>query len=183
MLSYQYFSYSTLIFTPQVGDPMMTGGQLMVPQRWLELLLIGELLRVDRGRDPSLYGHPGMEEKVGRSVQIILEFVFYLDADSCNCDGYTNSIHTLSISSATERGNIPWWNNFSRETTQFFDFLGIPRRAAPHWQLHIPAELLESGWLLPLICIIPVQNLTRALQPPPHWLLALPHWRWKQTQI
>ena len=30
------------------------------------------------------------------------------DKDSCNCDGYTNSIYTLSISSATENGNVPW---------------------------------------------------------------------------
>ncbi|KAJ8304589.1 hypothetical protein KUTeg_018172 [Tegillarca granosa] len=32
------------------------------------------------------------------------------DGDSCNCDGYTNSIYTLSISSATEYGNIPWYS-------------------------------------------------------------------------
>lgn len=30
--------------------------------------------------------------------------------DNCNCDGYTNSIWTLSISSATERGNVPWYS-------------------------------------------------------------------------
>ena len=38
------------------------------------------------------------------------------DADSCNCDGYTNSIHTLSISSATERGNIPWYSEACSST-------------------------------------------------------------------
>ncbi|XP_041369640.1 furin-like protease kpc-1 isoform X1 [Gigantopelta aegis] len=32
------------------------------------------------------------------------------DGDNCNCDGYTNSIYTLSISSATENGNIPWYS-------------------------------------------------------------------------
>ncbi|XP_055338068.1 furin-like protease kpc-1 isoform X2 [Paramacrobiotus metropolitanus] len=31
------------------------------------------------------------------------------DGDSCNCDGYTNSIQTLSISSATDNGHIPWY--------------------------------------------------------------------------
>ncbi|CAH1254307.1 FURIN [Branchiostoma lanceolatum] len=31
------------------------------------------------------------------------------DEDSCNCDGYTNSIYTMSVSSASERGNIPWY--------------------------------------------------------------------------
>lgn len=29
--------------------------------------------------------------------------------DSCNCDGYTNSIYTLSISSATQNGAKPWY--------------------------------------------------------------------------
>lgn len=29
--------------------------------------------------------------------------------DNCNCDGYTNSIYTLSISSATQRGQKPWY--------------------------------------------------------------------------
>lgn len=32
------------------------------------------------------------------------------DHDNCNCDGYTNSIWTLSISSATERGLVPWYS-------------------------------------------------------------------------
>ena len=32
--------------------------------------------------------------------------------DNCNCDGYTNSIYTLSVSSATEKGNVPWWVPF-----------------------------------------------------------------------
>ncbi|OWA52946.1 Furin-like protease 1, isoforms 1/1-X/2 [Hypsibius exemplaris] len=31
------------------------------------------------------------------------------DGDSCNCDGYTNSIQTLSISSATDNGKVPWY--------------------------------------------------------------------------
>ncbi|CAG2112325.1 unnamed protein product, partial [Medioppia subpectinata] len=29
--------------------------------------------------------------------------------DNCNCDGYTNSIYTLSISSATQNGQKPWY--------------------------------------------------------------------------
>ncbi|VDP38546.1 unnamed protein product [Heligmosomoides polygyrus] len=38
------------------------------------------------------------------------------DADSCNCDGYTNSIYTLSISAATENGNIPWYSEACSST-------------------------------------------------------------------
>ncbi|XP_017141107.1 furin-like protease 1 isoform X1 [Drosophila miranda] len=32
------------------------------------------------------------------------------EQDNCNCDGYTNSIWTLSISSATEDGHVPWYS-------------------------------------------------------------------------
>lgn len=32
------------------------------------------------------------------------------EKDNCNCDGYTNSIWTLSISSATEEGSVPWYS-------------------------------------------------------------------------
>ncbi|KAL4227608.1 hypothetical protein ACF0H5_013049 [Mactra antiquata] len=38
------------------------------------------------------------------------------DDDSCNCDGYTNSIYTLSISSATEKGKIPWYSEACSST-------------------------------------------------------------------
>ena len=30
--------------------------------------------------------------------------------DNCNCDGYATSIYTVSISSASENGNIPWYS-------------------------------------------------------------------------
>ena len=32
------------------------------------------------------------------------------DQDSCNCDGYTNNIYTISVSSATENEAIPWYS-------------------------------------------------------------------------
>ncbi|XP_051916018.1 furin (paired basic amino acid cleaving enzyme) b [Hippocampus zosterae] len=32
------------------------------------------------------------------------------EKDNCNCDGYTNSIYTLSISSTTQSGNVPWYS-------------------------------------------------------------------------
>uniref|UniRef100_A0A5S6QDY8 P/Homo B domain-containing protein n=1 Tax=Trichuris muris TaxID=70415 RepID=A0A5S6QDY8_TRIMR len=38
------------------------------------------------------------------------------DSDSCNCDGYTNSIYTLSISSATEGGSVPWYSEACSST-------------------------------------------------------------------
>ncbi|XP_041034175.1 furin-like isoform X1 [Carcharodon carcharias] len=36
--------------------------------------------------------------------------------DSCNCDGYTNSIYTLSISSTTQNGNVPWYSEACSST-------------------------------------------------------------------
>lgn len=36
--------------------------------------------------------------------------------DNCNCDGYTNSIWTLSISSATEEGLVPWYSEMCGST-------------------------------------------------------------------
>ncbi|XP_061411275.1 furin-like [Lethenteron reissneri] len=38
------------------------------------------------------------------------------EKDSCNCDGYTNSIYTLSISSTTEKGNVPWYSEACSST-------------------------------------------------------------------
>ena len=38
------------------------------------------------------------------------------DDDNCNCDGYTNSIYTISISSATQNGNIPWYSEACSST-------------------------------------------------------------------
>ncbi|GFT84997.1 neuroendocrine convertase 1 [Nephila pilipes] len=29
--------------------------------------------------------------------------------DNCNCDGYTNSIYTLSVGSASQHGDFPWY--------------------------------------------------------------------------
>lgn len=30
--------------------------------------------------------------------------------DNCNCDGYATSIYTITVSSTTERGEIPWYS-------------------------------------------------------------------------
>ncbi|XP_072157227.1 furin-like protease 1, isoforms 1/1-X/2 isoform X2 [Bemisia tabaci] len=38
------------------------------------------------------------------------------DHDNCNCDGYTNSIWTLSIGSATENGLVPWYSEACSST-------------------------------------------------------------------
>ncbi|XP_036614156.1 proprotein convertase subtilisin/kexin type 4 [Trichosurus vulpecula] len=39
-----------------------------------------------------------------------------LHFDNCNCDGYTNSIHTLSVGSTTQHGLIPWYSEACAST-------------------------------------------------------------------
>ncbi|XP_058138157.1 proprotein convertase subtilisin/kexin type 4 isoform X4 [Dasypus novemcinctus] len=39
-----------------------------------------------------------------------------LHYDNCNCDGYTNSIHTLSVGSTTQRGQVPWYSEACAST-------------------------------------------------------------------
>ncbi|CAL4066184.1 unnamed protein product [Meganyctiphanes norvegica] len=51
------------------------------------------------------------------------------DQDNCNCDGYTNSIWTLSISSATEKGCVHC----------------TVRHAAAHWLLHTVCDRYGSA--------------------------------------
>ena len=36
--------------------------------------------------------------------------------DNCNCDGYTNSIYTISISSTSEKELIPWYSEICAST-------------------------------------------------------------------
>ncbi|KAJ6652158.1 hypothetical protein lerEdw1_013142 [Lerista edwardsae] len=36
--------------------------------------------------------------------------------DNCNCDGYTNSIYTLSVGSTTENGQVPWYSEACAST-------------------------------------------------------------------
>ncbi|CAG5083466.1 Oidioi.mRNA.OKI2018_I69.PAR.g10383.t1.cds [Oikopleura dioica] len=36
--------------------------------------------------------------------------------DNCNCDGYTNSIYTVSISSTSEKENVPWYSEACAST-------------------------------------------------------------------
>ncbi|XP_075061618.1 proprotein convertase subtilisin/kexin type 4 isoform X2 [Mixophyes fleayi] len=39
-----------------------------------------------------------------------------LHYDNCNCDGYSNSIYTLSVGSTTEHGEIPWYSEACAST-------------------------------------------------------------------
>ncbi|KAE8631688.1 hypothetical protein XENTR_v10001277 [Xenopus tropicalis] len=53
-----------------------------------------------------------------------------LQYDNCNCDGYTNSIYTLSVGSTTEHGNVPWYSEAcaSTLTTTFSSGISTERK-------------------------------------------------------
>ena len=36
--------------------------------------------------------------------------------DNCNCDGYATSIYTITVSSTSESGNIPWYSEACSST-------------------------------------------------------------------
>ena len=67
------------------------------------------------------------------------------DYDNCNCDGYTNSIWTLSVSSATENGLIPWYSEACSSTLattyssgssgerKASDFTNISKQVSADW--------------------------------------------------
>ncbi|XP_029845071.2 furin [Ixodes scapularis] len=50
--------------------------------------------------------------------------------DNCNCDGYTNSIYTLSISSATQHGSKPWYLEMCSSTLATTYSSGSPGKDA-----------------------------------------------------
>jgi len=52
------------------------------------------------------------------------------NGDNCNCDGYTNSVYTLSISSATENGQVPWYSEACPSTlaTTYSSGSGLDRQ-------------------------------------------------------
>lgn len=66
--------------------------------------------------------------------------------DNCNCDGYTNSIYTLSISSATENGQVPWYSEPCSSTlgTTYSSGSGGERQIVRLCSIMTLAYLLEN---------------------------------------
>ncbi|KYQ59594.1 Furin-like protease 1, isoforms 1/1-X/2 [Trachymyrmex zeteki] len=86
---------------------------------------IAELVNVEPQREFRVRGHSWtyrtlLQYRQGRNGKGSI-FVWASgnggrDHDNCNCDGYTNSIWTLSISSATENGLVPWYSEACSST-------------------------------------------------------------------
>ena len=59
------------------------------------------------------------------------------ERDNCNCDGYTNSIWTLSISSAAENGSVPWYSEACSST------LATAYSSGAHGQKQVHRHILK----------------------------------------
>ena len=50
----------------------------------------------------------GGRYKVGMVEGRVIDVCNWCVQDNCNCDGYATSIYTITVSSTSENGNIPW---------------------------------------------------------------------------
>lgn len=84
--------------------------------------------------------------------------------DSCNCDGYTNSVFTLSVSSTSEYGTKPWYLEECSSTlaTTYSSGGYRERQIVSHW-----AGQEETRWNLQLRWRFR------------HLALMLGHWGWR----
>ncbi|UYV70978.1 FURIN [Cordylochernes scorpioides] len=66
--------------------------------------------------------------------------------DNCNCDGYTNSIWTLSISSATEHGLVPWYSEACSSTlASTYSSGSVGERQISTTDLHNGCTMAHTG--------------------------------------
>jgi proprotein convertase subtilisin/kexin type 5 len=65
--------------------------------------------------------------------------------DNCNCDGYTNSIYTLSISSATQAGTKPWYLEECSSTLASTYSSGTPGKDANVVTVDMDVSFMSTG--------------------------------------
>lgn len=74
------------------------------------------------------------------------------EKDSCNCDGYTNSIYTLSISSSTQNGNVPWYSEACSSTlATTYSSGGLNEKQIVSLSLSLSVRLQKISNSFPLI--------------------------------
>ena len=89
-----------------------------------------------------------------------------LHYDNCNCDGYTNSIHTLSVGSTTQQGHVPWYSEACASTLTTTYSSGVatdPQIVSSPAPFTLPRP--DSQGLLPLPA--PPSRLSLAFPPVP----------------
>lgn len=113
--------------------------------------------------------------------------------DNCDCDGYTDSIYTISISSASQQGLSPWYAEKCSSTlaTAYSSGDYTDQRivcnyiclclhfVVSHVRLSYGAIVffpVVLGFRRVLICIMSALRLTLELQLLPHWLLEYLPW-------
>ncbi|XP_039695029.1 proprotein convertase subtilisin/kexin type 4 isoform X2 [Pteropus medius] len=80
-----------------------------------------------------------------------------LHYDDCNCDGYTNSIHTLSVGSTTRQRHVPWYSEAcaSTLTTTYSSGIAtdpqIVSSGRPAQPCSPPSVLCPASLLLPRV--------------------------------
>ena len=64
----------------------------------------GRPVRADTCPHPPIQGRQGLG-----SIFVWASGTGGREGDHCSCDGYTNSVYTISVSSTTENGHRPWY--------------------------------------------------------------------------
>jgi hypothetical protein len=61
---------------------------------------------------------PKFDSRIGRLILRFLKGTYQLFRyrDNCNADGYATSIYTITVSSTTESGKIPWYSEACSST-------------------------------------------------------------------
>ena len=92
--------------------------------------------------------------------------------DNCNCDGYATSIYTVSISSASENGNIPWYSEQCSSTLATTYSSGSSRSGISSISCHCQPSSCsgrERGRSSPRISTVAAPPHTLGPQPRPPW--------------
>lgn len=129
--------------------------------------------------------------------------------DNCDCDGYTDSIYTISISSASQQGLSPWYAEKCSSTlatayssgdytdqrivsncvcyaTNVVCVLTLETLCCYHYHMSLEVILIEElchTFRRVPICTMNALRLTRERRPPPPWLLEYLPLRWNKSML
>lgn len=107
-----------------------------------------------------------------------------LHYDNCNCDGYTNSIHTLSVGSTTQQGHVPWYSEACASTLTTTYSSGV---ATDPQIVRAPLPPAPSHGQTPkasCLCLPhPAGCLSPSPRPLPGLLPGLPCWHLTQSGV
>lgn len=121
--------------------------------------------------------------------------------DHCSCDGYTNSIYTISISSTAESGKKPWYleecsstlattyssgESYDKKIVCDVCMSGMIGLFIFHFEtqmetIHLYAQVIygnrKISWLLNTGICKYYHSVTKSLKKPV-WVITFQHWMW-----